>query len=446
MSDNAKKDDVVVLGGREFKRAKNGLDEAQVAPFIDELTEERDKLAQSQDHIASLNRLAEMTVVESDKLATQIKTEAEEQAKAEGTAIMDKAKEQARQMAEQKIAEAVEVANEKANAIQVKADEEAALMLENERNKIRSELHNLVNQQFGYMLEELENLKKQAAAVQADFGNKLAKPQEENSAAAMEIAKESDAIAAKITEESDAIAVKIAEESDAAAAEIAEETDTAVAEEKDTAAAEITEERDTTVAEESDAAAAEIAEERDTTVGEGEDAAAAEITEGRDTTTAQQKDTAAAEIAEEKGTTVEEQSKVPDEHPEPSQTADYIEKSLDFSKLFEGGAKPDLGNPQWEVEILPPFNIGKIMEVVSFLDQLPEVENTEMIVPQIDMPSILVFLRGSMNLVDVLQTVPVVAHVEEVTTDKASTNGESGKGPRKVRISLSENITAQEKK
>ena len=423
MSDNAKKDDVVVLGGREFKRVKNGLDEVQVAPFIDELTEERDKLAQSQDHIASLNRLAEMTVVESDKLATQIKTEAEEQAKAEGTAIMDKAKEQARQMAEQKIAEAVEVANEKANAIQVKADEEAALMLENERNKIRSELHNLVNQQFGYMLEELENLKKQAAAVQADFDIKLAKPQEENSAAAMEIAKESDAIAAKITEESDAIAAKIAEESDAAAAEIAEETDTTVAEEKDTAAAEITEERDTAVAEE-------------------EDAAAAEITEGRDTTTAQQKDTAAAEIAEEKGTTVEEQSKVPDEHPEPSQTADYIEKSLDLSKLFEGGAKPDLGNPQWEVEILPPFNIGKIMEVVSFLDQLPEVENTEMIVPQIDTPSILVFLREEMDFIDMLRTIPAVAHVEEVTTDGDAANGK----PRKARIGLSGNAIPQEKK
>ncbi|MFB0520480.1 MAG: hypothetical protein ACETWD_03505, partial [Desulfatiglandales bacterium] len=104
MSNSAKKDDVVVLGGCEFKRVKNGLDEAQVAPFIDELTKERDKLAQSQDHIASLNRLAEMAVVEADKLAAQIKTEAEEQAKAEGTAIIDKAKEQARQIAEQKIA------------------------------------------------------------------------------------------------------------------------------------------------------------------------------------------------------------------------------------------------------------------------------------------------------------------------------------------------------
>ena len=59
MSNNAKKDDVVVLEGHEFKRVKNGLDEAQVASFIDELIKERDKLAHSQDHIVSLNRLAD---------------------------------------------------------------------------------------------------------------------------------------------------------------------------------------------------------------------------------------------------------------------------------------------------------------------------------------------------------------------------------------------------
>ena len=59
MSNNAKKDSVVLLKGREFKRVKNGLDEVQVASFIDELIKERDKLAQSQNHIASLNRLAD---------------------------------------------------------------------------------------------------------------------------------------------------------------------------------------------------------------------------------------------------------------------------------------------------------------------------------------------------------------------------------------------------
>jgi hypothetical protein len=416
MSNNAKKDDVVVLGGREFNRVKNGLDEAPVASFIDELTKERDKLAQSQDHIASLNRLAEMTVVEADKLATQVKTEAAEQAKAESTAIIDKAREQARQMAEQKIAEAVEIANEKANAIKVKAEEEAALLLENERTKIRGELHNLVNQQFGYMLEEMENLKKQAAAVQADFDNKLSKPGEKDSTAAVEIAEESDTIVAKIAEERDTAAAKIAEEIDAAAAKIVEESDAAAAEE-----------RDTIVMEEKDAAAAEIAEERDAIVMEEKDAAAAEIIEERDTIVA-------------------EESKAPVEHPEPSQATNHIEKSFDLSKLLEIEDQAELGKPQWEVEILPPFDISKIMEVVSYLDQLPEVVNTEMIVPQIDMPSILVFLREPMNFVDVLQTMPAVAHVEEVTIDKAATNGEPGKGPRKVRISLSGSTTAQEKK
>jgi len=375
MSNTAKKDGVIVLGEREFKRVKNGLDEAQVASFIDEVIKERDKLAQSQDHIASLNRLAEMTVVEADRLATQVKTEAAEQAKAESTAITDKTREQARQMMEKKIAEAVEIANEKANAIKAKAEEEAALLLENERNKIRGELRNLVNQQFGYMLEELESLKQRAAAVQADFGNKLSAPREDNSAVTAEIAKESDTI---VAEERDSAAVKIAEESDTIVAEIAEESDTLVAEEKD------------------------------------------------------------AIVAEE--------SKALDEHPEPSRATDHIEKSLDLSKLLDFEDQAELSKPQWEVEILPPFDIAKIMEVVAFLDQLPEVANTEMIVPQIDMPSILVFLRESMNLVDVLQTVPAVANVEEVTTGTAATNGEPGKGPRKVRISISGNTTSQEKK
>jgi hypothetical protein len=78
------------------------------------------------------------------------------------------------------------------------------------------------------------------------------------------------------------------------------------------------------------------------------------------------------------------------------------------------------------------------MEVVSFLDALPEVANTEMIVPQIDMPSILVFLRKPINFVELLKTVPAVASVEEVTPKTASANGKA----RKVRVSLSKNTKA----
>jgi cell division septum initiation protein DivIVA len=340
--------DVVVLEGCEFKRVKNGLDETQVAAFVDELVKERNKLVQSQDHIASLNRLAERAIVEADKLALQIKTEATEHAKAESAAIIDKAREQARQMAEKMTDEAVERANEKANAIKAKAEEEAAILLKNEKDRIRNDLRNLVNEQFGYLLDELERLKQQAAAIQADFDGTPPKPREDRSAVTAEIVEKIDAAAAKIVKKSEAIAVETSE----SAFDVQPEPGRA-------------------------------------TAGAVKDS-----------------------------NTVENASTV---------------KDSGLSSPLPIEEQPRSGKPQWEVEILPPFNISKIMEVVSFLDQLPEVANTEMIVPQIDMPLILVFLRKPMNVVEVLQKIPAVASVEEVTVDKAATNGR----PRKVRMSLS---------
>ena len=334
------KDDVVVLAGRELKRAKNGLDETQVTSFISELIDERDRLAQSQNHVVSLNRLAERTIVEADKLAVQIKTEAAEQAKAESAAIVDKAKEQARQAVEKRIAEAAKLANEEANAIKAKAEREAAILLENEKNRIRNDLRNLVNQQSGYLLEELERLKQQAAAIQTDFDN------------------------------------------------------------------------------------------GSTESGKGKSTATVSTGQKRDGTTER--------IAEQRGTVVTEASKkTVGESPHQMETIwrapDDGEKRLESSGPLQMEGQPESGKPQWELEILPPFEIAEIMEVVSFLDQLPEVANTEMIVPQIDAPLILVFLRRPINVVDVLQKVPAVAHVEEVMANIAATNGK----PRRVRISLS---------
>jgi hypothetical protein len=336
---NSVKDDVVVLGGCEFKRAKNGLDETQVASFINGLVEQRDKLAESQDHLASLNRLAERTIVEADKLAKQIKTEAAEQAKADSAAIVDKAKEQARQTVEKKVAEAVRLADEEAAAIKAKAEEEAALLLENQKSKIQRELRDLVNQQSGYLLEELERLKQQAASIQADFDN-----------GSPAFAEAEPAASAGITQEKYGVAGGTSEQSEAMPAELSEKA----------------------------------------------------------------------------------QGERPHQ-PEPVwQPKENAETSFQSSGPLQTEEQPESGNPQWEVEITPPFEIATIMEVVSFLDQLPEVANTEMVVPQIDAPLILVFLRKPMNVVDVLQKLPAVASVEELTSDVAATNGK----PKKVRISL----------
>ena len=351
---NSGKDGVVTLGGREFKRVKNGLDEAEIKFFIDELIKERDELAQSQHHIASLTKLAETTIVEADRLAKQVKAEASEQAKAESADIIDKAREQGQQMAERKQAEILKMANEKADAIQSQAEKKSALLLESERENIRDELRNFVNQQFSYLLEQLESLKQQATAIQADFYNKLSQAGE-----------------------------KIAETTEIAGEKIAE--------------------------------TAEVAGEKS--------AETMEITEARD----------AAAMKEDK---------VPDDSPEPIRDVRQIEKSFDLASILQDEDRAELGEPQWEVEILPPVEITKVMEVMTHLDQLHQVANTEMIVPQVDTPSILVFLREEMDFVDMLRTIPAVAYVEEVTDDGDAANGK----PRKARIGLSGNAMPQEKK
>jgi len=349
------KDGVVTLGGREFNRVKNGLDEAQIKSFIDELVKERDELAQSQHHAASLKKLAETTIVEADRLAKQIKAEASEQAKAESAAVIDKAREQGQQMAEREQAEILKIANEKADAIQSQAEKKTALMLESERDKIRDELRNFLNQQLGYLLEKLESLKQQATAIQADFDKKLSQAGEGKIPEAVEIAGE-----------------KVAETTEIAGEKSAETT---------------------------------------------------EITEARD----------AAAIKEDK---------VPDESPEVIRDVSQTEKSFDLASILKSEDQAELGEPQWEVEILPPVEITKVMEVMTHLDQLHQVANTEMIVPQIDTPSILVFLREEMDFIDMLRTIPAVAHVEEVTTDGDAANGKQ----RKARIGLSGNAMPQEMK
>ena len=96
---------------------------------------------------------------------------------------------------------------------------------------------------------------------------------------------------------------------------------------------------------------------------------------------------------------------------------------------------------QFELEILPPIDITKIMGIVTYLDSLPEIKNTELI-PIADKPSILVFLHEPIPLIDMLNTLPEVAEVKEDTTDTAGAEGKR----RKVQIVLSEKTVSEEGK
>jgi cell division septum initiation protein DivIVA len=140
----------------------------------------------------------------------------------------------------------------------------------------------------------------------------------------------------------------------------------------------------------------------------------------------------AAESEEENSAATVEGGEVIGESLEPSQDQEKTDNPFGIFDLLKGENPAEVGEPQWEVEILPPIDISKIMEIVARLDQLPEVENTE-IIPRTDKPSIVVFQREPINLIDLLGKIPEVAYVEETKTEKDTTNGKT----RKVRVGLS---------
>jgi len=350
------KEGVITLGEREFKRVKNGLDEAEVGGYIDELLRKRDELANSQHHVASLTKLAENTIREADKLAEQIKAEAAEKARAEADAVVDKAKEQAQQIAEEEQAEILEKARNEADAIRVEAENKAAALVESEQKRIWQELRDAVNQHFGRLLQELDALKQQAAAAQTDFEHRALQPPVDSSTVTAESEQDSTPAPGHSDEELDAETLQAQGEADA-------------------------------------------------------------VTGDKD--------------------------KVQDQEPDFMQPIDLTERSFDLSQLFQTDEPKESGEPQFEVEILPPVDMTRIMELVAHLDQLPEVANTE-IIPRMDTPSILVFLHEEMNFIDALSEMPFVAHIEEVASHADGTNGDAAKGPRKVRIALSGNILSHE--
>lgn len=186
MKKNGTTGSVIKLWGHEFNLAQKGLDEAQVVSFVSGLIDERDMLAQRQEHFTSLTKLAEKTITEADKLAEDINKEAREQAKAEANEIIAKAKEQAQQLFEEKRAKIITTATEEATAIKTNAEREADLLLENQRKRIQPELREMAQGLYGQLLSQFESLKQQVVALEAEFELKLSQAVEEANTVAIE--------------------------------------------------------------------------------------------------------------------------------------------------------------------------------------------------------------------------------------------------------------------
>jgi hypothetical protein len=106
-------------------------------------------------------------------------------------------------------------------------------------------------------------------------------------------------------------------------------------------------------------------------------------------------------------------------------TVDYpVEKTTSFDHI-----------PWLEVEVLPPVDIGKIMDLISRLESLPAVKTTDLL-PEMPNPLIRVFLNEPSPLAELLRTLPQVEKVTEAADFETDLDSDIPTGNKKERIQV----------
>ena len=106
--------------------------------------------------------------------------------------------------------------------------------------------------------------------------------------------------------------------------------------------------------------------------------------------------------------------------------------------LSEGEKGVLLDHIPWlEIEIMPPMEIDKIMDLISQLESLPEVKTTDLL-PETPNPLIRVFLNKPAPLADMLRTFPQIAQVKEMS-DATGVDNQSGEKRQRIQVTLGKN-------
>ena len=108
------------------------------------------------------------------------------------------------------------------------------------------------------------------------------------------------------------------------------------------------------------------------------------------------------------------------------------------SALSDGEKGVLLDHVPWlEIEILPPMDIEKIMDLISHLEKLPEVKTTDLL-PETPNPLIRVFLSKPLALANMLRSLPQISQVTELF-DSSSVDSETGEKRERIQITFGTN-------
>lgn len=103
------------------------------------------------------------------------------------------------------------------------------------------------------------------------------------------------------------------------------------------------------------------------------------------------------------------------------------------SALSDGEKGVLLDHVPWlEIEVMPPMDIEKIMDLISQIERLPEVKTTDLL-PETPNPLIRVFLGKPLALANWLRTLPHISQVTELF-DSNSVDSESGEKRERIQV------------
>lgn len=121
-----------------------------------------------------------------------------------------------------------------------------------------------------------------------------------------------------------------------------------------------------------------------------------------------------------------------------------VEKPAPTAPKDEKGTAKFEQIPWLEIEVLPPVDIGKIMDLIARLEDLPVVKTTDLL-PEMPNPLIRVFLNEPSPLADLLRTLPQVKQVTEVDSTDLDTDVPNENRKERIQIVIGENTKQQDK-
>lgn len=172
------------LWGQDIEIVRGGLNEEQVVGFVNDLIVKYKTLLERQEHFLSLGTLSEKAAVEADKMASDIKNRAKEEANSMAMTIVSQtthraqemianAKKRAQEVTKAEADGLLESANRKANLIETEAKQRSQLYLIRARSVIEEDLKRQFIEVYEQLLSILRELLGQGHDIESSWKAKI---------------------------------------------------------------------------------------------------------------------------------------------------------------------------------------------------------------------------------------------------------------------------------